>query len=363
MSPNGDAMPRRYYSILLALLTANALLFGALSLNSGDLPLWRGDDSRRVAAYEQKLDELGAAITRLRSRQYVGAGRLGIELDELTEQQQLLVEQTDELKLLVHKATTLGIPVQIATSGDQHATLAADDSFEDGDAASVRNVLAEMSDETQLALSSLWRAASSSTDQILDQLKRLGVSPTLPPPSGVGGPLLPMAGDFDAAPALVDASAVMEAFEQFAIARQAIERVPIHMPLKGDLRMSSDYGTRRDPFTGKRAFHAGIDFAAAEGTPVLSAGEGTVSFVGWRSGYGNVVEVVHKDGLTTRYPHLSKALVAEGQAVECGTPIAEVGTTGRSTGPHLHFEILRNDKTIDPQSFLDVGNTHPRYAL
>jgi murein DD-endopeptidase MepM/ murein hydrolase activator NlpD len=88
---------------------------------------------------------------------------------------------------------------------------------------------------------------------------------------------------------------------------------------------------------------------------VLSAGKGVVSFVGTKSGYGNVVEVTHANGLITRYAHLSGFLSEEGQAVNTGTPIAKVGSTGRSTGPHLHFEVRKADSAVNPKAFIEAG--------
>jgi murein DD-endopeptidase MepM/ murein hydrolase activator NlpD len=94
----------------------------------------------------------------------------------------------------------------------------------------------------------------------------------------------------------------------------------------------------------------------------MSAGYGKVTFVGQRSGYGNVVEVTHSAGLLTRYGHLSAFLVKEGQVVNAGTPIAKVGSTGRSTGPHLHFEVRSKDRAVDPGKFLAVGRQLAEYA-
>lgn len=126
-------------------------------------------------------------------------------------------------------------------------------------------------------------------------------------------------------------------------------------------RISSTFGNRKDPFTGGRAFHAGLDFPAPKGTTVLSAGYGKVTFVGEKSGYGNLVEITHTTGLVTRYGHLSAFLVKDGQVVNTGTPIAKVGSTGRSTGPHLHFEVRRKDVAVDPGKYLAVGKRLARF--
>lgn len=119
----------------------------------------------------------------------------------------------------------------------------------------------------------------------------------------------------------------------------------------GFKRVSSKYGMREDPFTGHEKFHHGVDIAAKEGSPVYPAAEGTVVFCGTRGGYGNVVEVLHSNGLVTRYGHNAKNLVREGDHVTTRDAIASVGSTGRSTGPHLHFEILKDGSAIDPSRF------------
>lgn len=125
-------------------------------------------------------------------------------------------------------------------------------------------------------------------------------------------------------------------------------RFPVAEGFKG---VSSKYGVREDPFTGHERFHHGVDIAAKEGSPVYPAAEGRVIFSGTRGGYGNVVEVLHENGLVTRYGHNSKNLVKEGDRVTTRDAIASVGSTGRSTGPHLHFEILKDGSAIDPSGF------------
>lgn len=122
--------------------------------------------------------------------------------------------------------------------------------------------------------------------------------------------------------------------------------LPMRTPLEG--RVSSNYGYRKDPFTGELKFHHGIDIAANAGSPVYPVAPGKVVFSGVREGYGNVVEVLHGNGVVTRYGHNSKNLVREGALVNVLEPIAQVGSTGRSTGPHLHFEVLRDGVAVNP---------------
>ncbi len=116
--------------------------------------------------------------------------------------------------------------------------------------------------------------------------------------------------------------------------------------------VSSRYGQRNDPFTGKRQFHRGIDFASAEGTPIFSAASGVVTQVSKRGNYGLCVEIDHRNGYVTRYAHTLEVLVKEGDIVKQGQVIAKIGSTGRSTGPHLHFEVLKNGKSINPSQLL-----------
>ena len=128
-------------------------------------------------------------------------------------------------------------------------------------------------------------------------------------------------------------------------------RLPSRLPIAG-AALTSTFGNRFDPFAGTRAFHAGLDFAAGAGTTIRSAAGGVVAFAGMRTDFGRVVEIDHGNGLKTRYAHASKLLVATGALVAPGDPIALVGSTGRSTGPHLHFEVLRQGAAVDPKRYL-----------
>jgi hypothetical protein len=133
------------------------------------------------------------------------------------------------------------------------------------------------------------------------------------------------------------------------------EIIPAGRPLsKGWI--SSRYGVRNDPFTGKAAFHNGIDLAAPEGTDVISVAAGVVTWAGRRFGYGNLVEINHGNGYVTRYGHLKTIKVSAGETVKKGHLIASVGTTGRSTGPHVHFEVWVDGKTADPMKYVRASN-------
>ena len=124
-------------------------------------------------------------------------------------------------------------------------------------------------------------------------------------------------------------------------------RLPTRLPIPG-AELTSSFGNRIDPFAHSHAFHAGLDFAARAGTPIASAAGGIVAFAGFKRDYGWVVEIDHGNGLSTRYAHASALLVRAGEVVVPGDRIAMVGSTGRSTGAHLHFEILRAGDHVDP---------------
>lgn len=116
--------------------------------------------------------------------------------------------------------------------------------------------------------------------------------------------------------------------------------------------ISSYYGKRTDPFSGKLEMHKGLDFAAKAGTPIKAVASGVVTWAGKRYGYGNLVEINHGNGYTTRYGHNDKILVKVGDTVQKGDPISLMGSTGRSTGPHVHFEVLLHDRQVDPLRFV-----------
>jgi murein DD-endopeptidase MepM/ murein hydrolase activator NlpD len=128
---------------------------------------------------------------------------------------------------------------------------------------------------------------------------------------------------------------------------------PFGKPTSG--KISSFFGYRKDPFHKRKALHTGIDFSAGTGTPVITTADGVVKSAGWRKGYGKCIVVQHKSGYKTLYGHLSKIKVIKGQKVKSGDLIGKVGSTGRSTGPHLHYEVYKDGKRINPKNYLNMG--------
>ncbi|MEO0498276.1 MAG: M23 family metallopeptidase, partial [Pseudomonadota bacterium] len=185
-------------------------------------------------------------------------------------------------------------------------------------------------------------------------LKGFGVSvPSLQAPEeAMGGPYIPVA-DPDAFSAYVQL--LHESFSILATTKSRIRLAPLGNPVPG-AQISSGFGPRLDPFRRRMAMHSGTDFKAPTGTPVRVSGAGKVVFAGRKGGYGRMVEVKHPTGHTTRYAHLSRISVKRGQSLDAGQVLGKVGSTGRSTGPHLHYEVRTSKGAVNPQRFLRAGS-------
>jgi murein DD-endopeptidase MepM/ murein hydrolase activator NlpD len=205
--------------------------------------------------------------------------------------------------------------------------------------------------------------AKSRADRLRLAFRLAGLNPSqFSGGSSLGGPLIE-AKDPRALAAILDVDEDFAARIQNAAANldamhnltDAVEKLPLGKPVSNPVR-SSGYGVRFDPFTRRPAFHAGQDFAGGYGVMIHATAPGTVSFVGQRSGYGNTVEIDHGRGYKTRYAHLQAYSVARGQRVGVGQRIGAMGSTGRSTGVHLHYEIWENGRVKNPSQFLRAGD-------
>jgi murein DD-endopeptidase MepM/ murein hydrolase activator NlpD len=175
-------------------------------------------------------------------------------------------------------------------------------------------------------------------------------------------PRAPMGGPFVPVKLAPDASVFDRQFSRINTTRAQMERlnrtlalVPYRKPVVGEVEFTSGFGVRSDPFLGRPAMHTGLDFRAQAGDPVRATANGKVVSSGWSGGYGRMVEIDHGNGLSTRYGHLSEINVKVGDAVKIGQVVGEVGSTGRSTGPHLHYETRIDGEAVDPQKFLRAG--------
>lgn len=200
-------------------------------------------------------------------------------------------------------------------------------------------------------LDKMFRNAGMPPDRILEQVRR-GYS-------GQGGPLTPLAlstrGEEPSADEL-RANQILNQLDQLNLYRMAAQQAPFATPVNlGQVRQSSGFGYRRDPKTGGRRLHKGSDFAGKTGTDIFATADGVVTHAGWQSGYGKLVSIKHAFGIETKYAHNSNLRVKVGQRVSRGDHIADMGTTGRSTGTHLHYEVRVNGKPVNPMIYIKAA--------
>jgi len=200
-------------------------------------------------------------------------------------------------------------------------------------------------------LDKMFRSAGMPTDQIIEQVRR-GYS-------GQGGPLTPLSfstSGEDPSGDTIRANRILEQLDLLNLYRIAAESAPFAEPTRSAVRLTSGFGYRRDPFTGGRRMHSGVDFAGPHGTDIYATADGVVSFEGWRSGYGRVVVIQHSFGIETVYAHNTRNRVKKGQRVSRGDHIADMGSTGRSTGTHLHYEVRVGGTPVNPMIYIKAAN-------
>ncbi len=199
-------------------------------------------------------------------------------------------------------------------------------------------------------LDKMFKAAGMSPDHILSQVRSAY--------SGQGGPLTPLSfssrGE-ELSPDFLRANRILEQMDELNLYRIAAERAPFALPVSQPFRFTSDYGFRRDPKTGGRRMHKGVDFAAPVGTDLYATADGVVTYAGWQSGYGRLIKIEHDFGIETRFAHLSKIRVKVGQRVSRGDHIGDMGASGRVTGVHLHYEVRVGGKAVNPMIYIKAA--------
>ena len=201
-------------------------------------------------------------------------------------------------------------------------------------------------------LDKMFRSAGMSTERIIEQVRGRY--------SGQGGPLTPLVfsiqGDLKPSPDNLRANKILNQMDQLNLYRIAAQKAPFATPVKSAFRFTSQFGLRRDPKTGGRRMHRGVDFAASSGTPIYATADGVVTHSGWHSGYGRLIKIQHEFGIETRYAHLSRLKVKVGQRVSRGDRIGAMGSSGRVTGVHLHYEVRVGDKAVNPMIYIKAAN-------
>ncbi|MCM2293597.1 M23 family metallopeptidase [Allorhizobium sp. BGMRC 0089] len=319
--------------------------------------------------YEDRISALRAQVDRVTSRQLLDQQVVEEKLQTLLEQQMALSARSGRLGTLLDRAETSGLTPD--TSKETAATLQSRQQAELNDAPSdavADNNMADRADrvfqnvtlslkrieQTQQArIRNLTEAADSKADAIDAVLKNNAIKVDAPQEGkdAMGGPFI------DANPKLgadTSLNGLDTALDRLDAARSTVKDMPFANPAPTH-EITSPFGTRTDPLLGRLAMHPGVDFRAGIGAPIRAAGAGTVVFAGQSNGYGNMVEIDHGQGVTTRYGHMSKLLSHVGEKVEEGQVIGLAGSTGRSTGPHLHYEIRRNGVPVNPMGFLTSG--------
>jgi len=338
------------------------------------------------SAYEDRIADLRAQVDRITSRQLLDQEQYEQKLATLLRRQAVLQRRTDALGSevgvtgAIHPAPNTGaaqpqtdLALKLSPISDAVIDVAPPDREANleprelrataSDAVDLDRTLGRVSaaldriDHRQVALvTSFERRLDSKARRMRGVLRELGVNPLRAPDSAMGGPFVP------ANPPRSGASVFDRQVYRIDVARAEISQyshtllsVPVRKPVAGEVDMSSPFGMRLDPFLGRPAIHTGIDLRGEIGEPVHATAAGKVSIAGRDGGYGNMVEIDHGNGLSTRYGHLSKILVSVGQTVRVGEVIGLIGSTGRSTGPHLHYETRINGEAVDPQKFLRAG--------
>ncbi|MGE5477053.1 MAG: M23 family metallopeptidase [Bacteroidales bacterium] len=347
-----------------------ALLCGAalVSLWAGIATTMLVTQPDRLATRERELEEMmattRAAQARMASTEKL-VGDLAHEVEVVHGNLLTLAESSDSL--------AKDPPGAKMARGGAKARLVSDQAYDedsgaedgtDGMRAQVRR-LEESLDRLRLSYTRAAQqtadAAASRITQTEQQISRLGidagrlVAGKRQPGQGMGGqggPFIPAQPGGDDRFAM---DALIQRMQHWNGVKAAMQRLPLAIPIHGEFELNSGYGTRADPLNHRSAIHEGVDFGAPVGTPVYATGEGVVVLAESWDRYGNTVEIDHGNGISTRYAHLSRIKVKDGQRVNRSTVIGLVGNTGRSTGSHLHYEVRVSDVAKDPIKFISVG--------
>ena len=387
-----------------ATLTLTGIVFTCLYVLATGYLVFRDDllaaslarTARQQQAYEDRIATLRSEIDRLTSRQLLNQEAFEAKLAHLVGKQAALDARQDIIAGLSQAARGAGrgppagaaplpapepaaadsggLPLDRLTTGrlvpaaGERAPLA----MAALRAATTGNPLAASSPAARMGAieTSLAALARDQVDYVEDMadkvadrsvriatvLRKLGQDIPLPAADGedVGGPFVPLDDNADTETFRTNVGLITDEIERLTALSRTAARLPLAKPIAGAV-VTSRYGARLDPFLGRPALHTGIDFKAARGYPARSTAAGTVVSAGYAGGYGKMVEIDHGNGVTTRYAHLSRVLVEVGQAVPLGAILGQAGSTGRSTGPHLHYEIRVDGKAVDPMTYFRAG--------
>jgi murein DD-endopeptidase MepM/ murein hydrolase activator NlpD len=343
--------------------------------------------TRLKQAYEDRVASLRADIDRIASRQLLNQEDFEEQLERLVGRQALLDARQDMLAGLSRTASGVGFLAKDAARPASNE--AKDDDLTTGSIApvaapsvvfayagdidngaeplplsneefrldAVETSLDELAREQVAYVEDLASHVAERSEKLAAVLEEIGRAT---PSKGddaeaTGGPFVPL--DSDAGPEIFGAAValVTAQLERFDALQETASQLPLDKPM-ADASVTSRFGMRMDPFRRRPAMHTGIDFRAPSGQPARATAAGTVVTAGYSRGYGYMVEIDHGEGLVTRYAHLSRVLAKKGQKVDRGAIVGRTGSTGRSTGPHLHYEIRIGGRAVDPMTFIRAGS-------
>ncbi|MER8475582.1 M23 family metallopeptidase [Mesorhizobium sp. M1163] len=384
-------------SALAAIVIGYLLATSYLVLRDDLIGATTARQARMQQAYEDRISALRGQVDRITSRQLLDQQLMETKVSELLERQSQLSLRHGRLAPILERAENeVATPPVPTAKPDEHADatgsiqpmaysvaslaapLASNDtrpfslwstranplpSESAADRAdklfvSINNSLKTIESQQLTRIAALADNAYKSADAISQALEAAGLPVDSEfEKSDVGGPLIPLDSSlvFDSKVKELD-----EALDALDHLKKEARRLPLANPAPGH-SVTSPFGVRTDPILGTAALHSGMDFRAPVGMPAKVTAAGVVVKAGWNGGYGRMVEVDHGNGFVTRYGHLSKIDVAVGQKLYAGDIIGKTGNSGRSTGPHLHYEVRHNGEAIDPLRFLTVGKKVERY--
>jgi murein DD-endopeptidase MepM/ murein hydrolase activator NlpD len=339
------------------------------------------------SAYEDRIADMRLQVDRVTSRQLLDQEQFEQKLQQLLHRQAALESRASTLGSVADPSTTGSIKPALRGNGTAEPRGMLKSSLTDepksnnvpssraearpqppasgrvatsADGGSIERTLAGVQaslDRMELrqagSLNTLEQSYDGKARRIQAVLSDLGLDPGRA--SAMGGPFVPLK-------TRSDANVFETQLQRVNLARGQIDRLnrilaatPIRAPVTGEIDTTSKFGIRVDPFLGRPAMHTGVDFRGNIGDPVHATAAGTITHAGWSGGYGEMVEIDHGNGMSTRYGHLSAIDVSVGQTVKAGEIIGLLGSSGRSTGPHLHYETRVEGEAVDPERFLRAG--------
>ncbi|HET7022833.1 MAG TPA: peptidoglycan DD-metalloendopeptidase family protein [Xanthobacteraceae bacterium] len=378
----------RLGAIALWVIVGALVTAGAWSMTSTTYFAFREDvragliarQAEMQSAYEDRIAELRAQIDRFSSRQLIDQEEYEKKLEQILRRQWALESRAGALNGLGDTTAAIKQPARGGGSAepraqapkpgrDKGAFMMAPDRGPDSRTVLGKGGIAGAIERLQASLDRLEQRQAATVGSLAERydakarriravLVELGLDlgkASNESTAAVGGPFVPVNVAKDASTFERQLSRAQLARAQITRLTRTLGSIPVRKPIDGELDQQSGFGVRVDPFLSTPAMHTGLDLHGETGDVVRATGEGTVIAAGWNGGYGRTVDIDHHNGISTRYAHLSSIDVRVGQSVKCGQILGKVGSTGRSTGPHLHYETRLKGEPVDPQKFLRAG--------